>query len=265
MTPLAILAGLRRVGQRGQAHAECCILIIRQPPLPAPIGIADHAPHRMVGDHPLALRIGEDGAEQPHRPRRRALAAAHIGHATLLAGLLPLLRRPLGDLVHEALDILPRDGGHLHRPHQRPDVGLDPAAIGRQRGGLLGDAAPGQQPARLGVLQVHVAEFADRRGGAFDLLFCLGVLTLDLGGHQYLLRLGPRRFWRPGRAMRADGEAALPIVLGAVHDEVADHRPGPPSRAKARDGAGSAVEDGGLRWHGADLAQANSGARFRHF
>lgn len=138
------------------------------------------------------------------------------------------------------------------------DMGVDAAAVGQHRRGLLRDAAPGQQPARLRVLHIHVAELGHRRGRSFCLLLIVGVRALDLGRHQYLLRLGPRRLGRPGRAVRADRVAALSAVLGAVHHEVGDVVADAAPGAKPRHGAGSAIEDGAVRAERADLAEADA-------
>jgi hypothetical protein len=56
--------------------------------------------------------------------------------------------------VHQFLDIVPRDRGDGLPPEQGDDVPRDPATVGNQRGFLLGDLPPCQQPTSFNIREV---------------------------------------------------------------------------------------------------------------
>ena len=82
--------------------------------------------------------------------------AAH-DRQTAWLGLFPGGRLAGGDIVHEAFHIVPPDRLDRHPPEQRDDVPRDPAAIGDQRGLLLGELPPSQQSASFNIGEVFSA------------------------------------------------------------------------------------------------------------
>jgi hypothetical protein len=148
----------------------------------------------------------------------RPLAATHTREAVFACLDLPRCLA-FGDGVHEALDVVALDRGNRPAAQQRLDVTLDPAAIGRERRRLFRGPPARQQPARLSVGEVSVAQLGNRRrlarGAILGRRVRLDNLAQDAPG------FGAGTLGCPGRARRASrwyASAAGPRPCGNRRD-----------------------------------------------
>ena len=128
------------------------VLARRRTPFP---GLVSIFPRRTACSK-MAWSVDIVRAATPSPTGRGAAAAARAG----LCGLAS------GDIGLGALDIAEGQRADLARAEQRPDVRLDPAAIHRECRGLDRPAPPTEDPSRLGLGQIPIAERGHRDGVA---------------------------------------------------------------------------------------------------
>ena len=202
-------------------------------PTPA-VGKADYSDNWTIRPQSSADGVAEDGAKQSNGSGGGASPAPHVRHGTWLCKMRTTLRRASCNVMHELLDVLPRDLWHFTIAKQWFDVCFDTAAVGRQSTLLFVSTSPGQKPPLSSSRQVFVAKFGYGRGAAPSKLLRRGILSLD-DLRKKALRFVPSCVGSPRRSVTTNCVPALASFPRAIFQRVEHRCSLPATGTKPRD------------------------------
>src|SRR4051794_8030166 len=207
------------------------VFAIGQPALPPTIRKPNDSGYRVIGANTGAHRMTEDGPQQSYGACGGSAPAPHVRNRARPSKRCATFRRPVGNLAHELLDVLPRNVRHLAVAKQGFDVRVDPTAVRYESTFFLSSASSNKQQTLRGSLQVIIAELGYSCGASPGCFLSSGIRTLD-DLSKKTLRLVPSRVWRPRRSVAPDRKPTLAPLGRSILQSIDDHWSVPAARTE---------------------------------